>query len=193
MDVIPGQQINAVVGAKGVGGKGVGGNQTSLRGMAGGSTSFGSFTVEGGEGGYAEYGSRSVKGAKGSQSSFSIALPSININLSGFLYGVANADTDQVFAVESINKFNPFLSPPYAGGGAYYYGSSASLQTNNIYQKCPPLLDGTHGGSGWVTNNSNGEDAVGCGNGGGGLVSSGYYTAGSGADGGIWIYTQGVR
>lgn len=180
MDVTPGQQINVVVGTGGASSTGNGNN--------GGTTSFGGESVDGGQGGQRGSGSGFINGAEGSQGSDSIQLTNASLYGSIFLYGVANRGTDQQIC-ESANKFDPFMSVPYAGGRAYNYGNASDY----TYQECPPLLDGTHGGSGLCTSNSDGEDAVGAGNGGGGCVSANYRKSGAGAAGGVWIYVQGVK
>lgn len=183
MKVTPLETIALVVGK---GGKGASSNGS---GKSGGSTSFNGETVDGGEGGKNAAGSSTVSGAVGSQSTLAFPLTNPNYNIEFALYGQRNSKSDQN-VVESANKFDPFMSVPYAGGRAYYNGNVSS---NGVYYECPPLLDGTKGGSGLYTTNANGEDAIGNGNGGGALVSSGYYKAGDGADGGVWIYAQGVR
>lgn len=182
MDVIPGQQINLVVGSGGAG--------TQSHGNNGGTTSFNGESVDGGGGGRAASGSGGCAGAVGSQSSDSISGDG-NMNRSIFLYGVPNRETDQP-QCESSNRFDPFMSVPYAGGGAYIYGNAG--QGDQVYQECPPLIDGTHGGSGMILGiSSDGQNAVGAGNGGGGAVSAHYHTSGAGAAGGVWIYVQGVK
>lgn len=183
LDVLEDQVIPIVVGK--------GGARVSTAGYQnnGGSTSFNGIVVEGGEGGQSGSGSQTIPGARGSQGSDALNLTNVGLNRSSFLYGVPNNCSEQLI-VESMNKFDPLMSVPYAGGCAYYYGNVSS---NSVYQECPPLGDGTKGGSGKNTKSSDGEDAIGPGNGGGALCSSGYFKSGAGADGGVWIYVQGVR
>ena len=192
LNVTPLQVINIVVGAKGQGA-----TQIAQKNN-GGSTSFDGIVVEGGDGGMGTKGSTPPAAYGGQGPALFNGTEDIPIILYGSTTVVPSytgtnghlINTTRQIPLESQNWFDKTMVTLCAGGYASIHGNVTKDSINSYIAIMP---DGTKGGNGLLTVNSNGEDATGNGNGGGALCSTNYKKAGDGSDGAIWIYTQGVR